>query len=220
MCLWTNWGHHSNIFHQPLHVLCWWVYGELLTTLYAFRSLVFCVIFCRSLFVLLFLFFWPLCCLSFNLRFLITFMSSIYAYCGPHSDVCPCHQYLQRVSYMKYNILTTCSHCGSFDIVLVYRPIYLLFDSFVSWFVKYPGRDYWFIVSCLIYLYLGFEQIVHIMQWSTGNTFHLIEYIYSVGWPLTLQMTEFPIAAINIVVLVTWRYRTSKHSDSLFTRDF
>jgi hypothetical protein len=85
MCLWTNWGHHNNIFHQPLHVLCWWVYGELLTTLYVFRSLVFCVIFCRSLFVLLFLFFWPLCCLSFNLRFLITFMSSIYAYCGPHS---------------------------------------------------------------------------------------------------------------------------------------
>jgi len=30
------------------------------------------VIFCRSLFVLLYFFFWPLCCLSFDLRILIT----------------------------------------------------------------------------------------------------------------------------------------------------
>jgi hypothetical protein len=36
------------------------------------RSLVLCVMFCRSLFVLLYFFFWPLCCLSFDLRILIT----------------------------------------------------------------------------------------------------------------------------------------------------
>ena len=37
------------------------------------RSLVFCVMFCRSLFVFLSFFFWPLCCLScFDLRILIT----------------------------------------------------------------------------------------------------------------------------------------------------
>ena len=37
------------------------------------RSLALCVTFCRSLFVLLFFFFWPLCCLSFfDLRILIT----------------------------------------------------------------------------------------------------------------------------------------------------
>jgi len=36
------------------------------------RSLLFCVVFCRSLFVLLSNFFWPLCCLSFfDLRLLI-----------------------------------------------------------------------------------------------------------------------------------------------------
>ena len=34
-------------------------------------SLVFCVVFCRSLFVLLSFFFWPLCCLSFDLRIMI-----------------------------------------------------------------------------------------------------------------------------------------------------
>jgi hypothetical protein len=37
------------------------------------RSLGLCVVFCRSLFVLLSFFFWPLCCLSFfDLRILIT----------------------------------------------------------------------------------------------------------------------------------------------------
>jgi hypothetical protein len=42
------------------------------------RSLVFCAVFCRSLFVLLFCFFWPLCCLSiFDLqRILITTLVS------------------------------------------------------------------------------------------------------------------------------------------------
>ena len=36
----------------------------------------FCVVFCRSLFVLLSLFFWPLCCLFFEVRFLITSFTS------------------------------------------------------------------------------------------------------------------------------------------------
>ena len=36
------------------------------------RSLVFCVMFCRSLFVLLSFFVWPLCCLSFDVQILIT----------------------------------------------------------------------------------------------------------------------------------------------------
>jgi hypothetical protein len=37
------------------------------------RSLVFSIVFCRSLFVFLSFFFWPLYCLSLNLRILITF---------------------------------------------------------------------------------------------------------------------------------------------------
>jgi hypothetical protein len=46
------------------------------------RSLVLCVMFCRSLFVLLSFFFWPLCCLSFiDLRILITpYVSSNSSY--------------------------------------------------------------------------------------------------------------------------------------------
>ena len=40
------------------------------------RSLVFCVMFCGSLFVPLSVFFWPLSCLSFDLRLLITSLVS------------------------------------------------------------------------------------------------------------------------------------------------
>ena len=36
------------------------------------RSLVFCVMFCKSLFVLLSFFYWPLCCLFFDIWLLIT----------------------------------------------------------------------------------------------------------------------------------------------------
>jgi len=41
------------------------------------RSLLFCVVFCRSLFVI---FFWELCCLSVDLRILITPLVSSYSF--------------------------------------------------------------------------------------------------------------------------------------------
>jgi len=45
------------------------------------RSLVFCVMFCRSLLVLLSFFFWSICCLSFDLRLLIdALVSSNFSY--------------------------------------------------------------------------------------------------------------------------------------------
>lgn len=50
-----------------------WVHPWSVVRFIIARSLVFCVKFCRSLFVLLALFFWVLCCLSFyDLRLLIT----------------------------------------------------------------------------------------------------------------------------------------------------
>ena len=39
-------------------------------------SLVFCLMFCRSLFVFFYFFFWPLCCLFFDIRILITILVS------------------------------------------------------------------------------------------------------------------------------------------------
>ena len=54
------------------------------------RSLVFCVMFFRSLFFLWSFFFWPLCCLSFDLRILITPLvssSSSYILNGYSSNI-------------------------------------------------------------------------------------------------------------------------------------
>ena len=77
--------------------LTWWVWQSLveqeqlnlpehlspvLSGVRGTRSLVSCVMFCRSLFVFVFFFFWPLCCLSFfNLRVLITPLLSSNSSC-------------------------------------------------------------------------------------------------------------------------------------------
>ena len=51
------------------------------------RSLVFCIVFCRSLFVLLSFFNWPLCCLSiFDLQILITPLVSSNCSCDNHKE--------------------------------------------------------------------------------------------------------------------------------------
>ena len=66
-----------NIYHAVLRTL-----PEHMSSSHVFsgvpvvRSLVFCVMCCRSLFVLLSCLVWPLCCLSFDLRILITLLIS------------------------------------------------------------------------------------------------------------------------------------------------
>ena len=53
------------------------------------RSLILCVMFCRLLFVHLYFFYWPLCCLLFfDIRILITPLASSNSYFG-HWVVCP-----------------------------------------------------------------------------------------------------------------------------------
>jgi hypothetical protein len=61
------------------------------------RSLGFCVVFCRSLFVLLSFFFWSLCCLSYlDIRILITpLVSSNSSYYPKHDN---------RIRYKFYNL--------------------------------------------------------------------------------------------------------------------
>jgi len=60
------------------------------------QSLVLCVMFCRSSFVLLPFFFWPLCCLFFfDIRFLITPLASSKCSCH-HSLIYPTHTQKQK----------------------------------------------------------------------------------------------------------------------------
>jgi hypothetical protein len=74
------------------------------------RSLFFCVMFCRSLFVPLSFFFWPLYCLSFYLRLLITPLAS------------------SSCSYQRY--LSTMDISSSF--VWSFNTIFVLWDVFLN----------------------------------------------------------------------------------------
>jgi hypothetical protein len=80
------------------------------------RSLVFCVMFCRSLFVLLLFFYWSLHCLSFfGLRLLVTPLIS----CG-HCIVCYCSNY---ASGYPFGILWTLYCLLFFELRLLVTPL-------------------------------------------------------------------------------------------------
>jgi hypothetical protein len=88
------------------------------------RSFVFWIVFCRLLFVLLSFFFWPLCCLSFDLQILITpwylqnpyskflwpwnliFLTFEYDFCAPNSQSEICVQNIQNLKCSDF----PCSH--------------------------------------------------------------------------------------------------------------
>ena len=88
------------------------------------RSLVFWVMFCRSLYVLLSFFVWSLCCLPFNLRLLITpLVCSNFSYClhGNSFSLCKNLQYCPLdYIYWKYSSI--------FDIK-VYSNLYFIIVS-------------------------------------------------------------------------------------------
>ena len=71
----VNWG----IWYQPssLDYFCFYLRSpSLFNRVRVARPLIFCVVFCRSMFILLFFFFWPLYYLSVVLRLLITLLIS------------------------------------------------------------------------------------------------------------------------------------------------
>ena len=113
ICRWN----HQNVFSSISHIFltsssrmaCYvtyhWLYYKSNTTyrtpeftsrfsgVCVTRSLVFCVVFCRWLFVLLSFFFWPLCCLSFfDLRLIAHLLSlpnnvwETYCFCSVSSS--------------------------------------------------------------------------------------------------------------------------------------
>ena len=70
------------------------VYTLFLLGVHVAQVLDFCVVFCRSLFVLLSLFFWPLCCLFFEVRFLLP-LSPLPIFCRR------IHQYMNITVYLN-----------------------------------------------------------------------------------------------------------------------
>jgi hypothetical protein len=83
------------------------------------RTLVFCVMFCRSLFVILCFFFWPLFCMSFDLRLLIMplISSNLFMYIKLKSLYCM-HVY-SRMWRHTHCILFICIHES--DVYLLYQ---------------------------------------------------------------------------------------------------
>jgi hypothetical protein len=68
-------------FISPMHFLSVFILRVLITHIDIFKLFLgFCVLFCRSLFVCWSFLFWPLCCMSFNLRILTTLLVSSSAF--------------------------------------------------------------------------------------------------------------------------------------------
>ena len=72
------------------------------------RSLVFCVMFCKSLFVFLSLFFQPLCCLSFNLGIVIAPLVSSKSSCKLYDFVIIGNQKQLHCSKIQFNSISKC----------------------------------------------------------------------------------------------------------------
>jgi hypothetical protein len=123
------------------------------------RSLVFCVMFCRSLLVLLYFFFWSLCCLSFDLRILITslwylvaivlsflrFTDSDYLplVSFGHCVVCPS---IYGFWLPPFGILWPLC-CLSFDLRILITSLWYLLVIVLS-FLRFTDSDYLPLVSC------------------------------------------------------------------------
>ena len=86
---------------------CTWVHPSVISGVRVTRSLVLCVMFCRSLFVLLFFFFWPWCCLSFDLWILIIpFVFANYSY---SSHKCNLFASIKSTGFLIQNMLQSAS---------------------------------------------------------------------------------------------------------------
>jgi hypothetical protein len=159
-------------------------------------SLVFCVIVCRSLLVLLYFFFWPLCCLSFfDLRLLITPLVSTNFSFG-HCVVCP-------------------SSIHGFWLPLWYLQTFIL-AIVLSVLLRFTASDY---PSGIYNLFLGTVNLHNKpSQCQNVNEFDLIfccwcfqqyfSYImatsFSGGWTQSTQR-EPPTIGKQLVNLITYK---------------
>ena len=110
----------------------------------AARSLVFCVVFCRLLFVLLSLFFWPLFCLSFcDIRILITHVANTF------SVLCCI------ISFSRSLSCTQCCLClwivqSCFHISVCLRRMYILLEAiYIINKINLSSKEEWF-ANCLV----------------------------------------------------------------------
>ena len=120
-----------------------------------------CVL-CRSLFVLLYFFFWSLCCVSFfDLRILITpLVSSNSSYCL-HAFILCLNIVTPLVNAHDKFIVFCLSHSSSSNTnrgqVSYYHPCELLFRLWIYW-------------TCITFVYSRFDsRIIRVISLTTGK---------------------------------------------------
>jgi hypothetical protein len=201
----TGWVSHveHELLTHPKHMSS----PQILSGVRVARSLVFWVLFGRSLFVLLSLFLWPLYCLSFDLRFLVTlvfvlvaivlsvFWSTVSGYsclssCG-HCIVCP----LIYGFWLLLSMFLWPLYCLSFDLRFLVTLVFLLVAIVLSvcWSTV---SGYSCLCSCghcivcpLIY---GFWLLLSLFLWS----------LYCLSFDLRfLVILVFVLVAIVLSVL-------------------
>ena len=151
------------------------------------RSLVFCVMFCRSLFVLLLFFYWSLHCLSFfDLRLLVTPLVS----CG-HCIVCYSSNYgfwlpLWYLQTFDHYIVFPSSNYG------FWLPLWYLVDIVLSVILRITASGYPFDILWTLYCLLLFELRFWLPLWYlVDNVLSVILRITASGYPFGILWTLY-----------------------------
>ena len=136
------------------------------------RSLVFCVMFCRSLLVLLYFFFWSLCCLSFDLRILITSLWYLVAIVLS----------FLRFTDSDYLPLVSCGHCVVCPSIYgFWLPLWYLQTLLILLTSTFDQSRYFFVLlhfwNIILYLYFSafecFEKELPNLQLGSLKTIYM-----------------------------------------------
>ena len=156
-------------------------------------DLAFCVMLCRLLFVLLSFFFWPLCCLSFDLRLLITPLVSF-----GHCVVCPLiYGFWLPLWYLFAIVLSvlwsTASDypfgifwplcCLSFDLRLLITSLVSFVYCVVCPLIYVFWLPLWYLLT-----------IVLSVLWSTAS-----DYLFGIFWPLCCLSFDLRLLITSLV---------------------
>jgi hypothetical protein len=188
------------------------------------RSLVFCVMFCRSLFVLLLFFYWSLHCLSFfDLRLLVTPLVS----CG-HCIVCYSSNYgfwlpLWYLQTFDHYIVFPSSNYG------FWLPLWYLVDIVLSVILRITASGYPFDILWTLYCLLLFELRFWLPLWYlVDNVLSVILRITASGYPFGILWTLYCLLffelrfwlplwyLVDIVLSVIFRITASGYPFGIF----
>ena len=182
MCSMNCWPFQNIPVHPRF--LVWFVLPDLL---------VFWVMFCRSLFVLLSFFFWPLCCMSYDLRLLITPLVSF-----GHCVVCPMIYVFwlplwYLLAIVLYVLWFTSSDypfgifwplcCMSYDLRLLITPLVSFGHCVVCPMIYVFWLPLWYLLAIVLYVL----------------RFTVSDYPFGIFWPLCCMSYDLRLLITPLV---------------------